>query len=66
METITVQKKTFENFLSDFEQMLTDFENMVDVALELEADKRLTEIKNKKVNSFDEKAYQSFIKKAGL
>ena len=66
MEFVTVEKKTLKNFVLDLETLITDFEKMLDNSLEIESEKRLTDMKNKKIRSLSEEDYQKFIKKMGI
>ena len=66
METVTVQKQVFENFVVDLEKLIVDFEKMLDTALEMESEQRLNEMKNKKVKTLGEDEYRKFMKKAGV
>ena len=66
METITIQKETFRNFVVDLERLLSDFEKMLDNSLEVETNQRLNELKDNRVKSFSESDYQKHIKKMGV
>lgn len=66
METITVQKQVFENFMFDFEKLLVDYEKILDAALVIESEKRLTEAKTNKVQMLDDAEYKKFMKSKGV
>ncbi|MEK6981841.1 MAG: hypothetical protein AABX38_02820 [Candidatus Micrarchaeota archaeon] len=66
METITVQKQVFENFIFDFEKLLVDYEKILDTALTIESEKRLSEAKTSQVQMLNENDYKKFMKAKGV
>ncbi len=66
METVIVEKKMLENFTLDLARLLTDFEKILDTSLARDADQRLFDLKNGKVDALSEADYQKFIKKMGI
>lgn len=63
---ITVPKRVLNCMLADFEHLLSDFEAIAEEESTAKAEKRLKDVKEKKVEGLSEKDFAEFLKKEGV